>query len=81
MKKLLSLLLVLTMLLSMAPAIAIAADGDTETRSAQSTAVDVDSRYDYRDIFDDNSTRYDGRIWTYKTVLNDKLYTTEMFTS
>ena len=34
------------------------------------TAADVDSRYDYREIFDLSNTRYDGRIWTDKTVLD-----------
>lgn len=37
------------------------------------TAADVDSRYDYTDIFDLDNTRYDGRIWTDKTVADGNI--------
>lgn len=35
------------------------------------TTADGDTRYTYQSIFDDNNTRYDGRIWTDKSVLTD----------
>ena len=74
MKRLLVLMFVLLVLFSAASA-ALAVDTDDSPAPAPeaSTVVDVDSRYDYMDIFDRNNTRYDGRIWTDKSVLDTEI--------
>ena len=76
MKRALSLLMVLALLVGLMPMAALASENTGEDGSAASTVVDVDSRYDYQKIFDLDNTRYDGRIWTDKTVAGgDIIYT------
>lgn len=79
-KRILAAALAVIMLLGAIPA-AAADSGQGEspdnpnplTVTAPTTATDVDSRYDYTKIFDLNNTRYDGRIWTDKTVSDSDL--------
>lgn len=77
MKRFFALLLAVFMLTGLMPVSAAASSEDSPAYTPEtSTEVDVDSRYDYRAIFDLDNTRYDGRIWTDKTVAaGDLTYT------
>ena len=77
MKRFFALLLAVFMLTGLMPVSAAASSEDSPAYTPEtSTSVDVDSRYDYRAIFDLDNTRYDGRIWTDKTVAaGDLTYT------
>ena len=71
-KRMLAALLAAVMMISVFPSAAFAVEGDgdnPDVPAAPAVVSDVDSRYDYQRIFDDDSTRYDGRIWTDKSVL------------
>lgn len=69
MKRFFALLLAVLMLTGLMSVSAAANSEDSPAYAPEtSTEVDVDSRYDYRAIFDLDNTRYDGRIWTDKTV-------------
>ena len=74
MKRFFALLLAMLMLTGLMPVSAAASSEDSPAYAPEtSTEVDVDSRYDYRAIFDLDNTRYDGRIWTDKTVAAEDL--------
>lgn len=77
MKRFFALLLAVFMLTGLMPVSAAASSEDSPAYTPEtSTEVDVDSRYDYQAIFDLDNTRYDGRIWTDKTVsAGDLTYT------
>ena len=77
MKRFLAVLLAVSMIVSVFPLTASATDDPTETSQSSASAVaDADTRYTYQSIFDLNNTRYDGRIWTDKTVsTGDLTYT------
>lgn len=68
MKRLLSCILALIMIISIVPITAMASENTDVVTDDQNVVADKDSRYDYTAIFDLNNTRYDGRIWTDKTV-------------
>ena len=61
MKRFFALLLAVLMLTGLMPVSAAANSEDSPAYAPEtSTEVDVDSRYDYRAIFDLDNTRYDG---------------------
>ena len=77
MKRFLAVLLAVSMIVSVFPLTASATGDPTETSQSSASAVaDADTRYTYQSIFDLDNTRYDGRIWTDKTVsTGDLTYT------
>lgn len=68
MKRLLPLVFALIMIMSIIPLPAMAAENRQPEGAVPSTSADGDTRYTYQDIFNLDNTRYDGRIWTDKTV-------------
>ena len=74
-KRLLSLLLVVLMVVSLAPVTAAASENQPVTTTGDEPIVvtDADTRYTYGSIFDNNNTRYDGRVWSDKTVSSGNL--------
>lgn len=76
-KKILSACMALVVLLSLFSTTALAEDSDSENGTPATVVFDkkADGKtyQTYTDILGDNTTRYDGRIWTDKTVTTEGL--------
>ena len=69
MKKFLSFMLAVILTLGLMPyAASASAEAAPQAPAVSASAADADTRYTYEEIFNLNNTRYDGRIWTDKTV-------------
>ncbi len=69
MKKFLSFVLAVILVICLIPNTASAsAEAVPQAPAVSASAADADTRYTYEEIFNLNNTRYDGRIWTDKTV-------------
>lgn len=73
-KSVMAVLLAVVMAVGLFPSTAFAVGGDEpQTTAGVSSSVDGDTRYTYQNVFDLNNTRYDGRIWTDKTVMSEDM--------
>ena len=73
-KRMLTVLLAVVMLFGLLPVTAFAVEGnDQQTTASVSSTADGDTRYTYQSVFNLNNTRYDGRIWTDKTVMSEDM--------
>ena len=69
MKQFLSFVLAVILIIGLIPNTASAlAEAVPQAPAVSASAADADTRYTYEEIFNLNNTRYDGRIWTDKTV-------------